>query len=161
MIPQTCRINRLNSMLTTHACLRPCTICQPRTHARLAHAVMAHLPSWLQVEADEEAEQELRALVQLLDNFMQRDVVDFSEGPADGAPAVPVGEVCVLCSSARGCIVVNGQHVAAWEPRARAELQLPTSACQPVVRLLQEMVQLGSDAAIYPRDHQSDLPARR
>ena len=47
--------------------------------------------------ADEEAEQELRALVQLLDNFMQRDAVDFSEGAADGTPPVPVGEVCSCC----------------------------------------------------------------
>ena len=70
---------------------------------------MTHSPSWLQAEADEEAEQELRALVQLLDNFMQRDVVDFSEGPADGAPAVPIGEVCIWSSLASGCKVVHGQ----------------------------------------------------
>ena len=50
-----------------------------------------------QAGANEDAERELRALVKLLTSFLQRDLLDFSEGAADGsAPAVPVGEVrCV------------------------------------------------------------------
>ena len=48
----------------------------------------------LQTRADEDAERELRALVQLLRGFLQRDMLDFSEDGCNGTAApVPVGEV--------------------------------------------------------------------
>ena len=65
-----------------------------------------------QAQADEEAEQELRALVQLLDNFMQRSAIDFSEGAANGAPEVPIGAVESLNAVmyAQVSICAAGQH---------------------------------------------------
>ena len=49
----------------------------------------------LQAGADEDVERELRALVRLLSNSLQRDLLDFSED-GDSTP-VPVGEVRMSC----------------------------------------------------------------
>lgn len=49
----------------------------------------------LQEEANAEAEAELRALLRLLSNVTQRDLVDFGTPP--GQPGVDVAQVLIPC----------------------------------------------------------------